>query len=241
MVKVNKLVLGIRTSLTMFRVAPLSGQIIDEVLSCRGKKPLDDEYYSDVATNLEQGFFMLQNLELGNTLHIDKKNIVFIKDGYEQSNKDISLNKAINEFSFVWNILNERLKVRDIRRIGIVAEHQVKKNNGSKVLIESFTSLSLPPHPAKFHLKYEERKPTKEGLAPDIEKDDFMNVIYSFYDSEIDTEHPTPDAVNLNIDVQRYYSPLISSNVSKEISNLSRQFENEEKKFISLLKEKGLV
>ncbi len=57
----------------------------------------------------------------------------------------------------------------------------------------------------------------------------------------MDNEHPSSDAINFNIDLQKYYAPLISSNVKEEISSLLIQFEEEDKLFISLLKEKGLI
>lgn len=241
MARIRKVSLGIRASSKMFRVSSLAGQIIDEILSHRGKKPLEKEHYSNIGTYLEQGAFAMSNKKLGNHFQVDRQQILFVKDVYDQPDNNISLDNVMKEFSFVWSILDDILKVRDIRRIGIVAEHQVQKDNGNKLLIESLTSLSPPLHPAKFHLTYEERKPTAEGIAPDIKKDNFVNVIYSYYDSEIDADHPTPNAINSNIDLQKYYSPLISSNVKDEISKLLVQFKKKETEFISFLTEKGLV
>jgi hypothetical protein len=241
MIKINKIVLGIRTSSVMFRVTSLAGQIIDEILSNRVKEPLDDKYYSEVGTHLEAGRFSLMNKERGNFLLVDGGNIVFTKDCYEQSNKEVSFRNAIKEFTFVWKIIDSHLKVCDVRRIGIVAEHQVEKDNGSKLLLDSLVNFTAPEHPAKFHLKYEDRRPTAKGNAPDINKSDFTNIIYNFYDSEIDIDHPTPDAVNFNVDLQRYFSPLLSSNISNEIIGLSKMFESEEREFIKLLKAKEMI
>ncbi len=241
MVNINKLVLGIKTSTTMFRLTSLAGQIIDDILSNQGSKHLVDDYYLEVSTPLEIGAFALINKKLGNILRVERNNILFLKDAYELSDKNVSIAKTIKEFTFIWKILNDRLKVCDIRRIGIVAEHQVQKDNENKLLFDSLISFPSPAHPAKFLLKYEERRATKEGIAPDINKSDFVNVIYCFYDSELDSEHPTTNAVNMNIDFQRYYSPLISSNVSDEIMKLSKQFEDEERQFINFLKDKKLV
>ncbi len=225
----------------MFRVSSLAGQIIDEILSNQGKKHLADDYYSEVSTMADTGAFALINKKLGNILSVKRNDITFTKDAYTLQNKNISISKTIKEFSAIWNILNNQLKVRDIRRIGIVAEHQVKKDNQSKLLLNALTSFKTPAHPGKFLLRYEDRRPTKEGITPDINKSDFINVIYNYYDSEIDQQHPTKNAINMNIDLQRYYSPLISSNINDEIHKLAKQFEGEERQFIELLKEKELI
>lgn len=243
MMRINKFLIGIRSASKMFRMTSLSGLIIDAILSERGSnKQIDDEYYTQIARNNETANYQLYNEKLGNVLKIDLDNVIFIKD-YYNSSKTFNFNKALDEFRQIWTILNDILKLKDIRRIGIVAEHQIDigEANVSKQLIKSLTTFNKTSHPAKFLLRFENRYPTKEGIAPDIKKSDFVNVIHDFYDSELDTENPKKGALNANIDIQRYYSPLLKANVVEEVKKLNKTFIKETKSLESFIKEKGLI
>ena len=210
MLKVNKFLIGIRPASRMFRVPSVVGLIIDAILAERGGKKLEDEYYSEVASNHEKSSYRLRNEELGNILRIDLENIIFIKDFYV-TGKQFNFKKVFDEFAYIWKIINQYLKLNDVRRIGIVAEHQfeLEAQNINTKLVQSLTRFNDLKHPAKFMLRFENRYPTKEGVAPDIDKSDFINVIYSIYDGELDAEHPGKGLINANIDVQRYFSPLL--------------------------------
>lgn len=243
MMRINKFSIGIRPVSKIFRMTSLSGLIIDKILSEReSNKHLDEKYYTQIARNNETGNYKLYNEELGNELNLDLDNVVFIKD-YYKSAKTFSLNKVLTEFKQIWTIVNDILKLKDIRRIGMVAEHQIDidEANVNKKLIESLTTFNKTTHPAKFLLRFENRYPTKEGIAPDIKKSDFVNVIQDIYDSEFGTENPQKGSFNANIDIQRYYSPLLKANVVEEVKKLNKTFIKETKKFESFLREKGLT
>jgi len=123
MIRINKFSIGIRPVSKMFRMTSLSGLIIDKILSEREfNKHLDEKYYTQIARNNETGNYKLYNKELGNELNLDLNNVVFIKD-YYKSAKTFSLNKVLTEFKQIWTIVNDILKLKDIRRIGMVAEH----------------------------------------------------------------------------------------------------------------------
>jgi hypothetical protein len=241
MEKIRKFIVGVRPASKMFRLQSLSGLVIDTILSARGSKPFDDEYYSMVETTNSNGSFRLFNSKLGNSLLVDDSNVIFMKNTYE-CNVNLTPEKMLDEFSAIWPQINKILKINDIRRIGIVGEHQIHigKKNPNVILMSSLTNILVPQHPSKFHLKYEERRPTKEGIAPDILKSDFININYEYYDSEIDVDHSTIDSLNANIDVQRYYSPLLTSNVTDEVKKLLKMFSEEKKKFDIHLKERGM-
>jgi len=242
MQKIQKLTIGIRPATKIFRLPSLVGLIIDSILDERGSHTLEKEYFTNVHTNYEQSFFVMRNAELGNYLNMGENNISLTKDVYE-TDKIFNLKKFIQEFSVIWDIVNGYLKLHDIRRIGMVAEHRflIEKTNPNKVLIEAITSFESPKFPAKFLFRYEERRPTIESIAPDIKKDDFINIIYDYYDSERDADHPAPGALNCNLDVQRYYSPLVSSNVLDETKKLEKIFLNEKKVFDAFLIERGIA
>lgn len=242
MKEINKFVIGIKPSQKMFRISSIAGLIADEVLATRGKKQITDEYYKEVSRNTEQGYLRLRNKELGNILQIDLENIIFIKD-YYSLDTHFNANKVFEEFKIIWKAINDILKLKAIRRIGISAEHQIEinDNNATKKLIKSLTSIPSPDHPAKFLLRFEERAITKEGAMPDFKKDDFINIIYDYYDSENDSENPKENHINANIDVQRYYSPLFEGNVADEVVKVKHIFDQKKNKFEISLKQKGLM
>ena len=226
----------------MFRVNTLNGSIIDAVLALRGSKPIDDEYYKEVASNNDQGSYRLQNQKLGNILKFDLSNVVFTKDAYDLGSA-INIEKSLGEFEVIWNAINGILQMHDVRRIGFSVEHRIDLSgvNPNSQAMATLCKLSTPSHPAKFLLHFEDRRPTKEGHFPDIEKSHFVNVIYDYYDSDQDVDHPEPGFLNANIDYQQYYSPLISRNIWDEVKIHSRRFNDELKSFRTSLKDKKLV
>jgi hypothetical protein len=242
MLQMNKFLVGIRPSSKMFRVSSIDGLIIDAVLARRGQHPLDDEYFSEITTAREGVVFSLQNKDLGNILRVDRDNVVLIKDAYDIGSP-IHPEKALDEFEAIWNTLNKVLEMGDVRRIGIAAEYQieVEGKNPSTRAMESLCKLPQPAHTGKFNLRFEDRRSTREGIAPDIQKSDFVNVIYHYYDAELDVDHPAPGLLNANLDYQRYYSPLLSRNIWDEVKIHFRKFEGERKTFKDLLKEYKLA
>jgi len=241
MIKINKISIGIRPSSRMFRVTSMAGVLIDNILDLRGGKIIHDEYFSEVFRNLDQGRISLKDEAGTSVLRIDLDNVIFTKDHYE-SEKKLNIDSVLNEFHELWKSVNGALKIKDIRRIGIVAEHRINlvKNSASKALLENYTSLGSSGHPAKLMLRYEDRRLTKEGAIPDIKKSNFINVIRDYYDSELDVDHPEDDCINSNIDVQQYYSPLFNGTVYEEVIKLRRIFEDEWKRLGEELKSKGL-
>lgn len=185
---------------------------------------------------------LLRNDEQGKFLSVDMDQFVFTKDYYE-TERSFDLEKSISEFRSIWKSANEVLKMKDIRRIGIVAEHQVSVTQGTsgKTLIAAFTKIRPLGHPAKVQLRYEDRALTREGAIPNINTNAFFNVIYDIYDSELDVNHPLVDHINANIDFQKYYSPLFNGNVSDEVKVLKTEFLKKRNSFEADLKERGIV
>jgi hypothetical protein len=216
--------------------------LIDAVLGCRGEKDIDEVYYSEVSRNVDSSVLLIRNVERGNFLKVDMENVIFIKDLYE-IDRHFDLDKSLQEFRQIWNVINDILKLSNIRRIGMFAEHRFPypSSTPSKILIEKFTKISSPLHPAKFHLRYEDRTFASTIPTPNIKKDDFLNIIYDIYDGEMDASHPEQDQINVNLDVQRYYSPLLNGNVFDEVNKLKKEFQSQKTKFASDLTAKGLL
>lgn len=242
MLKISKFSIGVRTSSKMFRVTTLAGSLIDNILDLRGSKKISNEYFSEVSKNLEQGQLKLNSNLNGNSLLIDLDNIILTKDFYEESKK-LDLKAAIEEFDELWTCINNTLKIKDVRRIGLVAEHRLEVDEGASTmqLLEKYTSQNSTSQASKFMLKYENHSLAKDGKIPDPEKSSFVNIIREYYDSELDANHPAKGHINTNIDVQQYYSPLLSSNIHTEILKLKKTFNDEWELLETELKSKGLA
>lgn len=100
MLPVKKFTLGIRPSQKLFRLSSLMGLVIDAVLSCRGEKDIDEEYYSEVSRNVDSSVLLLRNEDRGNILKIDMENVVFTKDLYE-TDRHFDMDKTIQEFRLI--------------------------------------------------------------------------------------------------------------------------------------------
>lgn len=152
----------------------------------------------------------------------------------------LDFNKFLDTFGQIWAVCDSRLKCGAIRRIGYVTEHQFEKKDASAFWLNHLTTLKSQGFPAKFNLSFEDRKNTGKGGLPDPSNDDFINVIYNYYDSDLDTDHPEHNFVNANLDVQRYFSPPLRGNPLAEIKKLKGEYDNNYKKFSEHLISLGL-
>lgn len=241
MLKIHKLIIGIRPVTRMFRIPAIGGLAIDAILDIRGKSGgLSNDYYTQIQTSNDASLFQLHNPDNGNLLKIDRDNIIFVKDSFGLD-FEIDRKKAIEELWIIWKVINPIVEMRDIRRIGIAAEHVLDIDKPNKTLLDTLTKFNSSSHPAKFHLSYEDRKPTKEAIAPDIKKDDFLNIISEFYDSEMDIDHPESGFINVNLDVQRYFAPHLTKLSDSELAKQLKTFEQQRQLFFKHLTDMGLV
>lgn len=228
--KIRKFIIGVKTANRMFRVQALGGKCIDSIMNyVMSNDAIPSDYFTHVTSSTEQMKFSLRNTELGNILVIDDANIILYKDFYDFED-DIDIDATVNEFLIFWKIINEVLDIKDIRRIGIVAEQREYLEDGhpSKKLLDNINDFdTAPKFPAKYQFTYESRHPTKESIAPDIAKDDFINVIYHFYDGILDRDHSEEKTINVNIDVQRYFHPNIKVITKDELMNVIKTFNKE--------------
>jgi len=241
--KIEKITIGIRPASRMFRVTSLFGILIDNILGERGKSSISDSYYENVSRQDSDSRIRLFNEVEGNHLLVDYDNVSFTKDLY-RSDEVFEWNSFLKEILQIWKIINKTLNINDIRSIGIVTEHRVPSSQdhlkASRDLLDKFTVFTDCPHPAKAIIKYEKRKPTVDGLL-DINKNDFTNTIYEFYDSEIDRDHPADNALNFNVDIQRYFTPLFNSELKPQIEKIYKELEKERNSVKKLLVSKELI
>ncbi|PUB83982.1 MAG: hypothetical protein DBP02_10125 [gamma proteobacterium symbiont of Ctena orbiculata] len=240
MVHMHKFIIGIRPSTKMFRIQSIGGQVVDAVLDLRGSSVIPDDFYTKVSNNTDGMRYQIHSEDFSNVLMIDRENIVFIKDTFS-SGEEIDVSKSLREFTEIWKALDLVTRVRGIRRIGIAAEHLLEYENPSAELIRNLTKIEPPPHTGKFYLKYEDRRPTRESISPDIEKDDYINVIISAYDSILDVDHKEPGTANVNIDVQRYFQPLLNKLSYNDFEKILKHFSREREGMFQKLAALGIT
>lgn len=235
---VKKFTLGLQPEKKVFRVDSMVGIIIDALLDARGKK-ISDTYYTQIAEGGVGGVISLLNSKEGNTLLVDRQNVVFTKSKYP--NGHVNLEEAFSEFKKVWSVIQEVVKFDAIRRIGIVAEHRFDSAKNNNVdLLSSLTKLPTRDHPAHFSLHYEKRVPTKPAETLDVSKDCFTNCIYDFYDSALDTSAPENGKINANFDYQKYFSPSLSTRLTQEMDSHFHAFKKERLLFEDQLTKLGI-
>ena len=228
MPQIRKFTIGILPFAKMFRVHGLGGAVTDAVLKIRGKG-LPDTFFEEIGVNAERTAYRLSDTDQINSLHITEESITFTKDHHD-TGRAFNFGKTIEELKLIWPAIQSVLSVSDIRRIGMVAEYRysVPHKHPSVWLREKLLVMPSSLVTDKFTLRFEEREFAKDGIAPDPKKADFINVIYSYYDSSIDASHPEPGFADVNIDAQRYFAPMLTSNIIDECTKLHRHFEKAE-------------
>lgn len=217
MPKVQKATIGIRPINKMFRVQTRAGDIADAVIGLRGAQ-LSESYFEKVGWLANRQGVAITSEVLGNSLVVDQDNIRFTFDRYDVGAR-FDFQEMLKDFGAIWTAINSILKVRDIRRIGIVAEHRFAEADASKRILSQLSNLPLSGHSAKCLLRYELRS-TPDRSIPDDLKSAFTNLIHEIYDSIGDADHPEPGHINANLDAQYYYAPLFNGNVEGELLGL---------------------
>ncbi len=238
---IQKFTVGIQPAKKMFRVQSRWGDLTDEIFRLiRKDKKFKKDYFKSVGTSDARDAVRLIGEEAGNYLTVTMDNVIFVKDMIEKG-RSINPKKTMSEFQLIWEVVNSVLNVTGIRRIGVVGESKIEDvKNASRELIDKTTKFDSTLHPAKFALRFEQRSSTSEGLAPDIKKDDFQNVIYSLNDLSEDTENQSDDALSFMVDYQRYYSPAISKDIWKKAEGHLPKFEAQWNSFCETLDELGV-
>lgn len=241
MLKIYKISAGFRFSQSAFRVGTLHGMLTDEILSLVSQKPfLDHKYFDSILLQKERNGLMLRNENKGHQLNITTDDFIFTHDRYDPD-QHLSLEKFFSHFEAIWRKVDKTLSIPAIRRIGIVAEHRIENTKfPSSKLISSITKMKPTQFAGKFICNFEKRIPVANSVNLDVSNDEFLNLIYSFYDSEMDSQTPASNAVNANLDVQKYYGPTIESGFITELGKVRTIFMDHWKDFEQEIKDWGL-
>lgn len=227
--KPKKISIGVRSAKPIFGLSSISGTLIDDLLSHSEK----NKSLKNLFTQVEQDAGKSQFKLIGDctSLFVGIQDIVYTTDHYE-SGKSIIIDEEIEKFSSLISCIAPALKSSGTRRIGIVCEYRTKSKTEqpSRELIEKLTKMSCSGFPAKFQIQFENRQPinTNTGI-PDVRTDDFWNIIESLYDSENDTDHSLTKHINVMIDVQRYYKPLLKDKFENALKVVTNKFNLESK------------
>lgn len=240
MPKIRKLVIGIRPAKRLFRLSSQAGIIVDTIVDAVGNS-LPDGYVTQVKRTGDDQLTSLTSEDGLTTLTLNVENILLTKDYYD-NHKHCDQNEVLKEFRTVWEMINKILQVREIRRIGIFAEYRFKpaKDNPSADLLALLSSVQREGYPAKFVMSFETRLNAKTKGAIDPETSDFLNIGENYYDSEVDSEHSAKGFINANLDVQRYFAPVIGD-IKDHLVEVNTQFEKSSKAFLDRVKKLGLT
>lgn len=241
MSNVKKFTIGISPVTKMFRVQSIGGAVVDALIGLR-TKALSGEAFTEVGSNTERTAYRVTNASKTANFEIKEETLVFSRDLYD-SQVAFDFTKMHQEFQVIWAAANAVVEMKDIRRIGMVAEHRYapQTNSCSGWLREKLTSLDSKLVTDKFFLQFEEREYARDGIAPDPKKSDFINYIYHFYDGALDASHPLEGSINANLDVQRYFAPVHNGNVPSEVLKLHKHFEVAQKRLNEKLKTLGVA
>lgn len=223
----------------MFRVHALGGEIVDAILDKRGDG-LAHDFFSRIGIGHDRGAYQLQNQDGSRRFTIDVENIVLMFDAYETDDVLTTTADLLGAFELIWNAVERILKPQSIRRIGIVGEFRFASSKPNDDLWKLIFKLPRPKFPAKVNVAFEERRPTIDALAPDIDKWDYINVIRNYYDSVLDADHAEEGALNANLDFQRYFEPRLRGRVIDEAKKLAKQFEREVETFLEPIRAAGI-
>jgi hypothetical protein len=239
---IKKFVVGIRPASKMFRVVSGWGEIADHILGARGSKTLPEDYYTHIRQAEGAQVTTFVGEQNGNELRLTPDNVVFIKNQYSNTG-GVNMDRALREFAEIYRLLDKILPIRDVRRIGLVAEMRFwpKSKDPSRELFDKITSFRSGGIKAKFNLSIERRYPSNSVIQFDSEKDDFVNIIWNIYDSQLDRDKSDVEAFNVNCDVQKYYTPSFNGDLVKEVNALRKKYQTEVEETLQMLKGVGLL
>ncbi|QKO22410.1 hypothetical protein [Rhodoferax sp. BAB1] len=230
-----KFTVGLRPAKSMFRFSTWAGSLVDDLLASAERSKTTKGLFKTVEQAADKSHFRLIGEK--HTLFAGVKDVQFSVDYYD-SDSTLDIDAEIDRFISLFSVVNAALKIRDVRRIGIVCEYRFpsKTDQPSRELIEKITHFKTDGFPAKFQLQFEQRHPiTATTGIPDFRTEDFWNVLETYYDGEVDTDHSAKHEINLMLDVQRYYAPLLEEKIDAAIRAVSEKY----KKQLAIFREKA--
>jgi len=228
----SKLTIGIRPVHQIFRVSSFGGLLIDELVRINEGSNI---HFDKIQAGEKDHSITLFSEDKSRTLTINRDYISYVQDHYELGTP-ISADKFITEFGELWNKIDEKLKIRSVRMVGIVGETRISAEHPSRELLSKLSQFSMDGFVDGFTMRIEKRKPTVEKICPDVHKDDFENMIYTIYDGARDSTAPKEKTINFNMDSQRYYTPPLTRVTMAELKKLLKTFKTGKNDFEKKMK-----
>lgn len=247
--RLSRVAIGFRFNRPLFKLSNYQGIIVDEILEyCSQNPKFGDSFFPLVSHdtgNLAQAHITLYDKEQKNVLSFTGNEVIYKKAAFGKS--AVNIDSALEEMEIFWNIGTKLAKFKTVRRIGMVGEYRFRPEDGqdtTSYLVSKLTSFESPSDGAAFKLTYESRKRVSD-LERSTNKinassDEYWNTIVNFYPSEIDELRDEKDAININLDVQRYFAPA-RLDPTKEIKTVRSQFSKEKEALFLKLKSLGLI
>ncbi len=217
MLSIKKITVGIRPPRRIFEISSNWGQAFDKIIALEGTKNFRDVQFAKYTVTTPEDRYTLFTPEKDIVFTFSNGDITFTVSAYETT-KHIDIEDFLQKFADIWRAINGVLNLRSIQFIGCVAEHRTSSlKESSTELLTKVTKLDPKGQTHKVQLHVEQIFPTASVEARQTANTDRVVKILDIYDSLMDTEYAEKDAVNVNLDVQRYYHPSFTGNVIDEV------------------------
>lgn len=247
--RLSRFAIGFRFNRPMFRLDNYKGMIVDEILEYCAQTPKFGSTFFPLVShdtgNMAQAHVSLYDKEQNNVLSFSGNEVIYKKAAFGKS--AVNIDSVLEEMEQFWSIGTKIARFKTVRRIGLVGEYRFRPEDGLNTtshLVSKLTNLESPSDGAGFKLTYETRKkvtePTSTHNRINVLADEYWNTIVNFYPSELDELGDEKGAININLDVQRYFAPAKLEPI-KEIKAVRSYFSKEKETLFSKMKSLGLT
>ncbi len=221
--KITGITIGIRFS-KLFRIADISGEIIDDVLN-NPKSPFDTDFFPKLNETMSKEKTLIN--EYGEYLKITPSDIILSlrvdeKATFEQRKKFISE----NVFSY-FDDLFDNYSIEGINRVGFLFYNTLKSGNKEKNVVSEITNNSIEDVNS-FDFRFSHKKKTMEGILKSGVKD-YVNIIYSFSKEK-------EGRLLFDFDFQKFFVPELDKLKEAKMGDIFSKsidtFENDYQKWI---------
>lgn len=243
----KKFYMGLRHQ-RIFRISDIQGQMVDAVISMRGKGPVPANCFLQIQRNDFLTVKLTDNEE-SISLTINSDGLIVMVNLDEDN--PITVEQVEEIFSAIATVVVPMTEAKDkITRLGIVHEYERQGfENSAKTMFSDYLKFDLKGVPDSLHLRFALKNPTERALISLGKKGDYKNVIFTLSSrrekedleeavkEEVEAkEQNPPTVVTASIDYQLYYVPQVSLKNVNIKGHLS-----ESKTYIEKLKETGAV
>lgn len=223
MFSIKKLTASIRPARKIFSVRSEWGRIFDLAISLEGSKHFRDIKFSNFSEVSPEDRFTLSSPNSEIVFGLSSADISLTTHTYS-SKAHLKIEDFQAQFESLWEIANKILHIQNIHFIGIVAEHRSSANEGGgKRVAQKIPDVPITGSDTKAAFHIEEIFPLDSHNSATTSNR--LVTVLDVYDSRMDTDHKEKDAVNINLDVQRIYTPSFNGDVKAEFGKHSYEFQ----------------